>query len=261
VWERTYSPESDNAESIMHRPGCAEAVGRVNLDLQRLSSEVTAFKELEAPVAILYSIPSIVHSPEYPEDLNLSYSALNFCGVKIDFISERGILSGKLADYRLLVLPSSDYVTEGAFDGIESYLRDGGKAVVLGNALTFDEYRRSRDRAGEVMGLKGVTKLGRDIGERELRDQLMVILEDVGVSPVVIIKDADTDEVVWGIEWYVAEHKGHLIVNAVNLTRESRHVRFEVSGARGIKGIDLITGKDIEGDVEMKPLEPILVSQ
>jgi len=259
VWERTHDPRSDFAESIMHRPGCAEAVGRVNLDLQRLSAEVTALKELRAPVAILYSIPSIVHSPKYLDDLKLCYRALNFCGVKIDFISEQGVLSGKLADYRLLVLPSADYVTEGAFRGIGDYIRSGGRTVVVGNALGFDEYGRVRRRAADVLGLGGVTKVGRDTGERELRDIFMDLLGDVGGAPPVNLLDAETGRTVWGIEWLVAELDGDLIVNAVDLTREPRRVRFEVPGTGELKGVELITGREIGAEVETKPLEPVLV--
>ena len=167
---------------------------------------------------------------------------------------------------KILVLPSTDYVTEGAFERIESYIRGGGKMVVLGNALSFDEYGRERDRAEEILGLEGVTKVGRDAEERGLRRLFMGIFEDVGEVPLVVPLDLETGKVAWGVEWLAAEFNGYLIVNAVNLTKEPKCVRFETPESREVefRRIDLITGKEIKrkeitGDIRMGPLEPLLM--
>ncbi|MBM3495782.1 MAG: hypothetical protein FJX72_15870 [Armatimonadetes bacterium] len=60
VWERTFDPKGDFAGSIMHRPACAEAVGRANLDLNRAAHEVTAIQRAPAQVALLHSVSGAV---------------------------------------------------------------------------------------------------------------------------------------------------------------------------------------------------------
>jgi len=94
VWERTYSPTSDFAGSIMHRPACVEAMGQTGLDLMRLAPEVTALQRLEPPVALLWSLASVVYDQGHLSVLRQAYEALNFCGVKLGFVTERQLASG-----------------------------------------------------------------------------------------------------------------------------------------------------------------------
>ena len=96
VWERTFDNDSSFAGSIMHRPVCAEAHGRVALDLMRLAPEITALQQAPARLAIVYSISSLIYGRvESERQLHRVYQALNFLGEKIDFITERQLAGGK----------------------------------------------------------------------------------------------------------------------------------------------------------------------
>ena len=95
VWERTADPANCLYGNVMDRPGCAQAVGVTCLDLNRFAGEVTALQKVKAPVAIVYSGTSIKPDRRYIRSVETIYTALNFSGLKLDFISERQLIAGK----------------------------------------------------------------------------------------------------------------------------------------------------------------------
>ena len=90
IWERARKDAGSWCfyGSVLDRPGCALAVGTTCMDLNRFAVEVTALQNEKAPVAILYSNPSFINDAAYNDVMNRVYEALNFCGIKVDFISE-----------------------------------------------------------------------------------------------------------------------------------------------------------------------------
>ena len=80
--------------NVMDRPGCAEAVGRTCLDLNRFADEMRALQHAKSPVAILFSVGSIAKNAEYLGYMEAAYTALNFCGIKVDFFSEKQVSEG-----------------------------------------------------------------------------------------------------------------------------------------------------------------------
>ena len=89
VWERTYDPASDLSGSILHRPACAEAMGQSGLELMRLAPELTTFQRVHAQVALLYSTASVVAGEDHLKAMRHIYEGLNFCGLRIGFVTER----------------------------------------------------------------------------------------------------------------------------------------------------------------------------
>jgi len=257
VWERTYDRQSDFYGNVMHRPGCAEAVGRTCLDLNRLAPEVTALQNTPAPAAILYSIPSLIHSENYEGEVGRAYQALNFCGVKVDFVSEKQAAAGKLANYRLLLLPAATHATEAAVRGIAQFVRRGGRLFVLGEeALRYDEYGRARPLEPWAALLKDAGR--QDADTRALRAALWDLLEGVNARPALALVEAATGELAWGVEWWVAEQEGGRLVNAVNLTTETVTVRLQRPDGTPVRAVNRLTGGPAGMDWELPPLEPVL---
>ena len=258
VWERTFDPKSDFSGSIMHRPGCAEAVGRTNLDLLRLSREVVALQSRPAEVAILYSVPSIVYSQEYLAELSRAYEALNFTGRKTDFISERQIAAGKAKEYRLIVVPAAVSVSDETFAGLSDFARRGGRlAVISEESLGLNEYKQTRDAAG-LLKDGACSLLPKALDPPVLRGRLLEALRDAGGREDVQVKDVKTGQLPWGVEWLSAREGGRTVVNLVNYTNEEKRVRIAVPGGRRLT--NLFTGERVPGTVALPPLEPLLVA-
>ena len=256
VWERTYDAKSDFYGNVMHRPGCAEEVGRTGLDLMRLAPEVTALQEAPSPVAILYSVASIARCPQYLDELGAAYQALNFSGAKVAFISENQAASGKLKSCRLLIVPGACCVKDETFAAIAEFARSGGRVVGVGeDLLSRDEY--GRPRSGSA-ALRWTLRLAGGANSRDLHGPLLKALAEAGVGRVECI-EVKTGKPAWGVEWLPAEYQGALLINAVNLTNKPVRVEFR-EGASRLAGLtDLITGRRKRTPLTLQPLQPVLL--
>ena len=257
VWQRTYDPKHDFYGNVMHRPGCAEAVGRTCLDLNRLALQVTALQHASAPLAICYSMPSLIHNAEYPATIDRVYRGLNFCGVAIDFIGQEQIAAGKLADYRLLLLPQTTHETDATVRGIGRFVESGGSVAIMGDeALRYDEYNNPRP---PVTWLKAPTDVVQpDADARQLRAIFRDRLEALNALPHYDVIDSTSNALLWGVEWRVAQHEGHTLVNAVNLTKQPMTVHLRPRDGTVVKALDLLTSGKCEEQWELPPLQPRL---
>ena len=232
VWERTtdkdhpaYASTVPFYGNVMDRPGCAEQVGRTCLDLNRFADEVTALQNAKSPVAIVFSMSSLIHSPRYPDAVGRAYTALNFCGVNVDFISEKQLAAGKGKDYRMIVLPEVTHLPQDAFDALTGVGIDT-RLVVIGEGPHKDTYGRAFDEA-RARFVRGQDALPADAdAEKDMWPRFMGLLDYAHALPEVRVVDARTGEPVWGVEWLAAEHNGRTVVSSVDLLSKPVNVKI-----------------------------------
>jgi len=217
VWERTYDRGYQFYGSVMHRAGCAEMVGLTTLDLNRFAGEVTALQNVKAPVAILYSPASMAKTRAYMDDAHLAYTALNFTGVKVDFISEKQLAAGKGREYRILVLAGAENVLPATVEALKK-LSGQTRLVFLGNSLARDPYGKPypEDEIAAIRA-KALALDDKSDAQRGIWPTLMREMDRLGANSDVRVLDAATWQPVWGVEWLPAKVKGHTIINMVNL--------------------------------------------
>lgn len=263
VWERSKGPNApgygDTASfygSVMDRPGCAEAVGTTCLDLNRFAEEVTALQNAPAPVAILYSMTSFARNSNYLGAIGRAYTALNFCGVKIDFISDKQLAAGKGAQYRMIVCPDATNVPQATFDGVRD-LPSKTRLVLIGDSLGKDPY-------GNPFPADAIAELRRraiaypaETASDKLWPELTAELGKLGGLPQVSVVDAATGKPAWGVEWLTAKIGSRTVANLVNLTTKPIEVRFIASG-RQVRASDMLSLGGL-GEVRvLKPITPVL---
>lgn len=266
VWERTRDPGDPAYAStvpfygnVMDRPGCALAVGTTCMDLNRFAEEVTALQNVRSPVAILYSMASYARNDGYLDALRRVYMALNFCGVKIDFISEKQIASGKARRYRVIILPATSHVLDTTFEALLHLPRDV-RLIVLGNdCCAYDQFCRKRSDEQLRALLRKSLVVPADADARELL--WAVFLNELARAqalPGVRVLDAKTGRPVWGVEWLPGVcADGKTIVNLVNLTASDVEVRIYVGG-RAKQARDLLSLGGRETVRKLKPITPVL---
>ncbi len=225
VWERTFDPRSDFTGSIMHRPACAEAVGHVNLLLNRYAKEVTALQRAPADAVLIDSVTGKVwDGGAYTDCRNKLYEALSFVGLKVGFIPERQLEEGVLPDAPVLFVTNQKYLSNRAFETLQKY---SGRVVFVGNddLLTHDEYgqRRQRPLAPAARIPFGVTLA------RELWLALRQRCSEWGVIPPVDAVDTAGNPV-WGVAWRTAELNGRLVVNLCNYRHDEVRIRLRRNG-------------------------------
>ncbi|MHB1000519.1 MAG: beta-galactosidase [Armatimonadota bacterium] len=260
VWERSV-PGSPSTYpfygNVMDRPGCAQAVGTTCLDLNRFSEEVTAVQNVQAPVAIFYSIPSYARQDNFINVLRNAYAALNFCGIKVEFISEKQLAAGNGSRYRMIVLPDTTHMTDAAFSALWR-LGSSTRLVFIGESGAFDPYNHPRSADFLANLRKGALCLKASASpEKDLWPAFLSELERLGVLPEVSVTDAKTGKPVWGVEWLPAKVGDRTVVNIVNLRAVPKDVNIKYRG-NPVEARDLLSLGGKSKIRRLKPITPVL---
>jgi hypothetical protein len=130
------------------------ALLRAALDARRLSGEIAAFASAPAQVAILYSRTSMLQIPPemmtwrttpYLRELANTYEASRLLDTRTTFVTERQILRGDLARYKVLLVPAASNIRAEVVQSINDFVEDGGTALLLPSSFVSDEYNRHAD--------------------------------------------------------------------------------------------------------------------
>ncbi|HID55335.1 TPA: hypothetical protein EYP37_02310 [Candidatus Poribacteria bacterium] len=256
-------PGADKNGSIMHRPDCAVEVGRTCLDLNRLAREVTAIQRLAPQIVLLHSWASIVYSNAHLDALKQAYTAANFIGVKLGFVTERqleclaetGERPFPLRDAKLIIVPRVTHTPDATVRALERLARSGVSVIFIGEdclgRTEYDEQRGSMPFAPTYILPAGVD-------EKEIWRWLERNVERLGVRREVTLRD-EKGEPFWGVEYLAARFDDRILVNICNYTRQPLRVRIYRDG-RPAEGFDLIGGKGLGRTFAVQPLVPFLVS-
>jgi len=260
VWERMIPGVAwSNAfyGNVMDRPGCAEIVGRTCLDLNRFADEMAALQRAPSPVAILFSVASIAKNGDYLGNMEAAYTALNFSGIKVDFISEKQMSEGKGKQYKMIVLPDATNVMDTTVDALAS-LPQSVRLVCIGDSLAKDQYNRLRAEGNvQAVRSRSLTFKSYSDPEKVLWPAFMAELDKLGALPDVRLVDAATGGPVWGVEWLPAKVGGRTVVNMVDLRDRPMQVRIMRNG-RSVKARDLLSLGGLQRVGALKPEVPIL---
>jgi len=144
-----------------------DEVLRIALDVRRLSSEIAEFTKTDPEVAILYSKTSIIQVPAqlvqagstpYIDAVNSAWEGSRFLGCRIGFVSENQILAGKLAKFKLLIVPAAKYIRPEVVTAIKAYVEKGGTAVIIPESFVFNQYAQENNKISEFgITIKSVT--------------------------------------------------------------------------------------------------------
>lgn len=261
VWERTYDASSPFEGSLLHRPDVVAAIGRTNLDLNRLAYEVKALQDTPAQAAILYSAPSALYNSNYFPALRNSYEALSYSGQSIRFVSEGQVAQGELSRYRLLVIPAATHVTEEVLEGIVSFVEQGGKVLMINSqSLGKDEHNEAHSSIRQQIVVDQALVLDGGATALQIREAALPLLEQESMTAV-MLRTPSNGEPVYGVEWRSAYLNGKLLINAVNYTSQPHTVSLEVHG-EPLSGLVLerISGQLVNpSSLELQPYTPYLL--
>jgi hypothetical protein len=241
--------------NVMDRPACALAVGTTCLDLNRFAKEVTALQAAAAPAAILYSMASITRDGRYNGSVSSAYSALNFCGRRVRFVSEKQLARGQIDGLRMLILPNATHVLPATLAALRE-LPVSVRLVIVGDAPAKDPYERPL-AAAEVAGVRDRALVLPAVSARELWPLLLAELRRLGALPDIGVVGAETGKPVWGVEWLPAEVTGRTVVNLVNLRDQPVDVRI-LRASAPTQPRDLLSLGGRKRVRTLQPLTPVL---
>jgi hypothetical protein len=243
VWERGFDPNHDFAGSIMERPACAEAVGIVNDDLNRIAPQVRAFQQLPPAVQILQSTTAAAWAdPGYDKTITDAFTNLSFIGQRIGFITERQLEEGTLPTAKVIVVP---HVVHFSHDGLEALKKYSGKILFIGNdCFTLSGYERPRKHVATLLPNSQVVTL----------PMLNATVTKLIDPPAVQVINVQTGQRAWGVEWQCAQDGGKSLINLCNYNHDPMPLRLIAKGAP-LKAVDLLTGETVGPEVTLEPLE------
>jgi hypothetical protein len=252
VWERTNDPASDFSGSILHRPLCVEAVGTVNLDLNRAAMEVTALQQAIPDVHLLFSTTALTKDgDDYRNCLFRAHEALSFTGLTIGFVTERQLEDGTAPNFQRLIVPGIKHISDKAYAVLA---RTQGNMAILGSdeVLMINEYGEKR------LERLNIERIPYSSGTAQsIYDLLAPRLKIWGIVPAVTVSDSDGKQV-WGVEWKIAKQGREYIVNICNYLNTSVKVKISLAG-RQASSVDILKGKPCSSIFELAPLETRLL--
>ncbi len=214
--------------NLGHRPGCLEAIGRIQLDLHRAAEEIGALQNAPLQVQIACSDSAVYWGDtEWGEALHAAYQALIFSGVTVGFLSERALEKGALPSTPIVIVPGMRHLSDAACATLR---RHRGDLVFVGDGpfLTHDEYHQERR---ELVSAAAVFP-AKDLAG--LRARLGLLLRSWGREPEVKISEitAAGRQTPWGIGWRAASTSSREVLALWNCRPESVSVQIAYTGLR-----------------------------
>ena len=210
VWGR----DLENDQHCFYtQPWAVEEAGRTALDLQRLAEYVVELSRQKAEVALFYG----------GGDFQRTYETLYFLDAPFDLISERRIMSGKLKDYKLLVIPDGAEISKDADKIVEAFRKSGG---IVDHCTV---------RSSDVM----------------LRVELAGKYADARIQRPVRAGE-------WGVELRSAMVNGTRAAYAINYTKKPVKLNLKAEGDFK-EARDLISGKEMGLKFTLEPMSPVLL--
>jgi hypothetical protein len=252
VWEDTGHPSF--AGSIFFRPANIFGASRAMLDLARFAPQVRAIESEPPRIAILYSMTSAIWDANYKPAAISAYTALNFMGEPITFVSERQLAEGSAAKVQYVIVPQATHVKDATAKKLAELAASGVKILTVGeNCLAFDEYHRPREVPPALATANVAWINDEQIFAKLLRSELarqQMTFRDVLV--------AGSSERAWGVEYRVHNAGGTSLISLVNLLPREQTVELKwISGS----ALDLLSGQTIDvKKIALKPMSPMLLS-
>ena len=186
-------------------------------------------------------------------------------------MTEKQIKEGQLKDIKVLLVPDVKNAWETTLTGIDEFIQNGGKTIILGNdAFTNDEHNKplSADVRDRVMKNATVIPIETD-GKytitaplpQEVRKEIFKAYSDSGTDGVMLI-DETTGEPVYDVEWRCAEYNGKLHINMCNYNwKEPKKIRIEINGKKANVMKEVIKNEKLnDASFELQPFSPKLIT-
>ncbi|MCK6489543.1 MAG: beta-galactosidase, partial [Planctomycetes bacterium] len=237
--------------TAVSQPAVLWGAAQAALDLRRLAPVMAAFPQ-PAQVAIAFSRPTLFRDGTAHRDrIHAAYRAATALDAPVGFATGRMMREGRLARYRLLILPGDRLAEPAERDAIQAFLDQGGTVVRIGPCLAQDPYRRPL--APLTAGKGRLVQL--DPAEPPaLAARLDDLLTAAGVERPVRVRARD-GRPAWPLECRTAIVDGRRVVALIGSDKAARRVVLE--GAQPVAGWqDLLSGeRQAAGEFTLAPNE------
>ena len=129
------------------------------LDARRLTDDIVPFRAEKRQFGIFYSLPSFCDTGMFKK-VNDLYQGCYFHGVTPGFLTEKTLLEGKFADYKVILVPDTRRVSDEVFAALMKRAENGVKVIRFGEkSLTMDEYGHVKPERAKALAKLPLLKI------------------------------------------------------------------------------------------------------
>ena len=252
--------------NLTRRADYIAEIGKIALDLNRLSGEITAIQQAKPRVGILYSDNSMSQIPYALEATYKAYSKVLTSGEKAFFVTEeQPELLNTTEGLELLIVPCSNYMKAETLNQIKRFIDGGGKVLMLkaNNKEWLTENGKAHDTAllNSVLSASETAEFTATSSSRvedtngAVNTKLDEMLNQLTMKDVTLtVKNGE-------VEWTEASYGRKHVINICNHGTVPVEVTLNVpSEYNAAETVDLISKEKVGGSFTVQPNEPMLLS-
>ncbi len=252
--------------NLTRRADYIAEIGKIALDLNRLSGEITAIQQAKPRVGILYSDNSMSQIPYALEATYKAYSKVLTSGEKAFFVTEeQPELLNTTEGLELLIVPCSNYMKAETLNQIKRFIDGGGKVLMLkaNNKEWLTENGKAHDTAllnsvlsaSETAELKATSSSRVEDTNGAVNTKLDDMLNQLTMKDVTLtVKNGE-------VEWAEASYGRKHVINICNHGTVPVEVTLNVpSEYNAAETVDLLSKEKVGGSFTVQPNEPMLLS-
>ncbi|MBQ7574418.1 MAG: beta-galactosidase [Clostridia bacterium] len=264
VWERSYDKTSDFDGSILNRPDTIAAISKATFNLNANAYEITALKDAEKEVGILYSDSSMIYDDATSFATYQAYSACLYSGKAVQFVTPSQL--EKMNNCKVLIVPQATYVSGETLDYIKSFIENGGKVMIIGQSSLKKNEKGSDNNSDKlnfifansyVIDYNGTKNTTGSITESGLYDEVRKVLDMAGIYNI-FVKDAKTGEAVDYVEYNIGAYNGDIILNMVSY-EEDKDVNVYIGDKLVSSSYDINNQTELSETISLKRYVPVTV--
>jgi hypothetical protein len=241
------------------RPDIQYELGKISLDMNRLSEEIALFQNKDKQAAILFSPISMNYASVGMNLITETYNSLLFMGEGVEFVSEGRM--DDLSKYKMLIIPNANYVSDETYRKIADYAKNGGQLYLLGDCLGFDEdgiFRKEKITGTNVHSVYLIGGSLNVISKPLLKNSMRTAINNIFERKLTVTSTTGVDSD--SIEYSYADDGIYTYVNLCNHSEEEQNINLlydsEIIGA----STELISGRNFEnGSLTLAPYETMLL--
>lgn len=248
LWDEIGKTKNNNMylnASLTLRPKHVAEIGKMTLDLNRLSKDIVAIQDEEPTVAILYSLHSFAWNPAYLNTLYHAYAAAGNSGQKVFFVDESRL--EELDKFDVLVIPGAEAVEKETVEAIDKFASRGGNILIVNkDSLSSDGYgvehkqelvKQIFDKA-TVVDVEEEGNLVKKESVEDIYQAMRTVVKAAGYYNIEI-KDVSTGKALANSEWLSAEKDGKILINLCMYDYGKKEVEVLINGKKATEIEDL----------------------
>lgn len=241
------------------RPDLQYELGKISLDMNRLSEEIALFQNKKKQAAILFSPISMNYAPVGMSLITEAYNSLLFMGEGVEFVAE-----GRMDDlnkYKMLIIPNANYVSDETYQKIADYAKNGGQLYLIGDCLGYDEDGVSREKKLTGTNVNSVDLIWGSlnaISKTRLKTIMRTAINNIFERKLTVTNTNGTNSD--DIEYSYAEDSIYSYVNLCNHSGEEKSIKVLYDSEILSASTDLISGRNFDsGSLKLAPYETLLL--